>query len=226
MSGPMAASAGAGPPDARLATRMFTPARFAVPPNYGAAGVLIFPRMPSTPAARARYDRFCRGYFTLADSGSSDFAPAQQMVTVWPLVELERPVSVPAPRTEQDLASLCRRSVDGYAYDAARGILARLPAEARFRSDARGPFLIAWAPARLAGRRNVPVLTYDLSDFEQAGAIEAAFGVWAHQVEQDSRLWRGGKGWNPERWRLNQQARLDRYGPTILKGIKLSSPRK
>jgi hypothetical protein len=69
------------------------------------------------------------------------------------------------------------------------------------------------------GRANVPILTFDLSDFEQPATIRNAFGWWKQEIEGEPSLWENG--WDLTRWKLKTQAMADSYAARILAAVKL-----
>ena len=69
------------------------------------------------------------------------------------------------------------------------------------------------------GKPNVPILSYDLSDFQNAPEFVQTLSLWKNEIEADPSLWRSG--WNLTRWRLKAQTLSDRYGERIMAAIKL-----
>jgi hypothetical protein len=207
---------------APIGTRLFTPPIREIPKGFGAVAILAFPHPPADDVERTRYLAVCTAYVTvLPDSGEiAAFDPDQpQMVTLWPREDLTRPASVKAPRLRAELVQLCSAAVDNYAYRVADAWMSRLPKTVAFAPDARGPFLVAWAPPAAFGKPNVPILSYDLSDFQNAPEFVQTLSLWKNEIEADPSLWRSG--WDLTRWRLEAQTLSDRYGERIMAAIKL-----
>lgn len=205
-----------------LGTRFFVPAVAALPSGFGAVGVVAFPHPPVDAAERARDIAICRAYVTALPDSRDALAQAPdrpQMVTLWPRTDLATPLSVRAPVAADRAITLCETAIDNYAYVSADGWLADLPARVRLDPSARGPLLIAWAPAASRGDPRTPVLTFDLSSYDQLPTMVSAFGIWKREIESRPDLWKNG--WDQTRWRLEAAARVDRYGAGILAALKL-----
>lgn len=212
---------GAPPDNEAIATRLFVPPDYALPKGYGAVAVLVFIEPPQDELTRLRYIQVCESYMSVlpdADAVYRERPQLAQMVTLWPREDIAAPLSFKLKSFSQ-LGPACAAAVENYAYLAAGGWLAKLPRQARFGADRRGPFLIAWAPPSAVGRANVPILTFDLSDFEQSGTIRTAFRWWRQEIEENPSLWENG--WDLTRWKLNTQAMADNYATRILAAVKL-----
>ncbi len=143
-----------------------------------------------------------------------------QMVTVWPVTGESLRLRWFAYIARHDDTAARRICPDAAAlYDYTTASAWRAKAQPRIRFTGRGPVLVAWAPARLAGDPRAPVLTFDLSRMETPDELVAALKVWKTDIENDPQLW--AHGWDMQRWRLTSAAISDRYGKQIGDAIKL-----
>jgi hypothetical protein len=205
------------------ATRLFTPPSLQPPDDLGAVALIVFPTPPSTTRERSRYRQICLGFLNvLGDSQViSGMDPgAEQMVTLWPRRDLDRPRSFRATGDARAAERECDAAINQYSYEIAGRATARLPVGSRFPSGKRGPFLIAWAPPRALGDPQAPVLTMDLSDFEHPEAVHAAFRFWRDEITRAPESWRNG--WTLTRLRLQAGPWLDRHGERILGALKVT----
>ena len=169
-----------------LGTRFFVPAVAALPRGFGAVGVVAFPHPPVDAAERARNVAICRAYVTALPDSQDALAQAPRPAAngdAMPRTDLAMPLSVRAPAAADRAIALCQTAVDNYAYVAADGWLADLPERMRLDPSARGPLLIAWAPAASRGDPRAPVLTFDLSSYDQLPTMVSAFGIWKREIE-------------------------------------------
>ena len=134
-----------------LGSRLFVTDDSKIPEGYGAIAVLVLPHRPVDESEMDRYLRFCRSYLAvLPDAARARATEPErpQMVTVWPrrdptCIIWRQIASTVAPV----LDGLCITAVTNYAYESADGWVARIPAASMLEVN-RGPFLIAWAPAK------------------------------------------------------------------------------
>lgn len=222
VAGGLALLAPSGRPRRPVATRLFTPPDYALPRGYGAVAVVAFPRAPSSPEERGRYVRVCRAYLTVLPDASrmARADPTRdQMITLWPRVDIADPLPLRSPPPGPQLDGACEAAVDHYAYEAAERWLARIPQRAGYDPGGRGPVLVAWAPPASAGDPRAPMLIYDLSRLDRPGAMADGFGVWKREIEEKPEIWRNG--WKLTRLRLNLRALTDQYGEQIVSAVKL-----
>jgi hypothetical protein len=134
------------------------------------------------------------------------------MVTVWPVNNNNLADSL---NPKADLNSQCLqaiRSIDLVAsLSAIRSARAIVP-----NSDlsGRGPYVIAWAPAKLAGKPRASVLVLDLSSVTTSAQAVEMFRVWAEKIEKNPALWR--RGWDFHQIRVILRLWADRWGPVML----------
>jgi hypothetical protein len=204
-----------------IATRLFADPKFRVPDDFGAIAVLVFPADAAQDGGRVL--TICRAFVgaMLPSTTVTREQPRwQQMVTLWPVVS-GSPTLDP---NNQDVhgagadRQVCPAASKGYDYVQAAAWLARLPRTVDF-GTGQGPFLIAWAPARMAGAPHVPILAYDLSSFTTPTALRRAMRIWTDEIEENPDAWTGG--WDLTRFRLKAAAEADQFGGQILAAIKL-----
>lgn len=213
--------AGGSAPAQPIATRLFADPKFRVPDDFGAIAVLVFPADAAQDPARVLM--VCRTFVAamLPSTTVTQEQPNwQQMVTLWPVVR----GSAALDPSNQDVhgagadATVCPAAVKDYDYVASAVWLAKLPPTIDF-GDGQGPFLVAWAPARMAGAAHVPILTYDLSAFATPVALRRAMRIWTDEIEDNPAAW--SSGWNLTRFRLKAAAEADQFGAQIGAAMKL-----
>lgn len=185
-----------------IATRLFADSKFRVPDDFGAIAVLVFPADAAQDGVRVL--TVCRafvGAILPSTTVTREQPHWQQMVTLWPVV----PGSPTLDPNNQDVhgagadGQVCPAASKDYDYVEAAAWLARLPRTVDLGAG-QGPFLIAWAPARMAGAAHVPILTYDLSSFTTPTALRRAMRIWTDEIEENPDAWTGG--WDLTRFRL------------------------
>jgi hypothetical protein len=198
------------------ASRIFAgPGQFP-PSNFLAYGIVAFQALPTDKGEISRYETICKGFLAAIPTSNAlikyGVKTSQQMVTVWPVNNNNLADSL---NPKADLNSQCLqaiRSIDLVAsLSAIRSARAIVP-----NSDlsGRGPYVIAWAPAKLAGKPRASVLVLDLSSVTTSAQAVDMFRVWAEKIEKNPALWR--RGWDFHQIRVILRLWADRWGPVML----------
>jgi hypothetical protein len=169
---------------------------------------VAFPTL-STPETQERFRLVCQAYWaSLPASSDLDVPISDQMVTVWP-VDDPRPLSL-----VKDAAEACEYAVQHYHLKTSLLALK----EARYANvgpfDDRGPYLLAWAPAKEKGKKDTIVLVLDLSRANTAQNFLEQFHAWREQIESDPALW--NNGFSLERVRMAIKFWVDNLGSGFL----------
>jgi hypothetical protein len=176
---------------------------------FKAYGIVAFPSKAAPPEVQ-RYRMVCEAYATTILHAREVDAPlGEQMTTVWPID------NDPEARRLNDALpeDPCENAVKYYGLRAAKQAI-----EDAKQSNAvvsgRGPYLLAWSPARQKGQRGALVLSSDLSEVTTLDQAKERFRAWSDDIEKNPDLWRGG--WNMEKVRVVIRLWADRYGTQFL----------
>src|SRR4051812_41705384 len=133
------------------------------------------------------------------------------MVTYWPVKNKNAP----------GVRELSRNSLVN-EYDQLTAIMAITDADKNEEELARrrGPFLIAWSPARSRFEKDAVVLVIDLSGIDGQDSFVDIFKVWRQRIIDDPKLWK--RGWDPQLIVLVLRDTLARYGENLVRLIKLN----
>ncbi|MBC7520038.1 MAG: hypothetical protein H7268_02930 [Sandarakinorhabdus sp.] len=208
--------------DAPVATRLFARSLGAIPGDFGAIAVILFPN--DAALDQARMAQVCKAFVAVLGDATATAAVAPhraQMVTVWPVM-----TDFPAARDDvaaghgtAAVAALCPPATAQYDFITAERVRRRVPVAAQPASGGRGPFLVAGAPARRLGDPRSPMLTYDLSGVEGQARLTRAMKLWKEQIEERPQLW--SDGWDPNLFRLEVSSTVDAVGAQIGSAMKL-----
>jgi hypothetical protein len=185
-----------------------------IPPNgVGAYGIVAFTAMPLL-HEEERHRFVCEAFkATLIPQSDlpEDTPLSAQMITYWP---------VRSKLTELAKSLDCRDLVA--SYDLKTGLDAITDADKKSEKLAtrRGPFLVAWSPAKTRSEKDAVVLVIELSNLESQESFIEVFKAWRQKIVDDPKLWR--RGWNWKSVRLALRDTLDRYGDGIVRLIQNS----
>ncbi len=204
---PAASATGDG---AVRASRSFVGPHHFPPAEYAAYGIVAFPAR-ATAATKDRYVTICHAYMaTLPRPNELTVPQDQQMVTVWPLGDVE--LADALQRNPSD--SVCGDAVDHYDLPTALYAIA----DARFAGAGigtnQGPYLLAWTPSSSKGKQDVFVLSASLTAATTPQEILAIFQQWRTDIERNPALWR--EGWDIEKVAVVIRQWADAYGASFL----------
>jgi hypothetical protein len=110
---------------------------------------------------------------------------------------------------------MCRRAVLSIDLVASRNSIVQARTALRNTSfDDKGPYVIAWSPARSFGKSQAAVLVLNLSNVTTGAQAVEMFREWSEKIEQNPELW--ASGWNHKALRVTLRLWADRWGPGIL----------
>lgn len=194
------------------ASRLFAGPTQYPPGDFAAYAILVF-RSLATSFDRDRHQLICEAFVSglpaARDLSRGLGVPfSDQIVTVWPVSE-----DAVADELNKRRRDLCMSALDEYDLVAARKALSDAAlVGVSFRG--RGPFLIAWSPARSKGRPDAVVLQADLSHVETIEQANAVFRGWVNEIERTPELW--SDGWDIASVRVTIRNWLDQYGDEVL----------
>jgi hypothetical protein len=200
--------------------RMLVPARALIEPSemppkgVGAYGIVAFTSL-LLPQDMDRYKAVCEAFkATLIDQGSlgPETPLSSQMVTFWPLTQKTSPE---AQHYE------CSYLVTNYHLKSGLDAIADADPLKQGLAEKRGPFLVAWSPARSRFEKDVVVLLVDFSQLESQESFLEVFKGYREKIVNDPNLWRSG--FDIDSIRLRFRDMLDLYGQSLLKLIQVSS---
>ena len=129
----------------------------------------------------------CQAYWaSLPPSSDLDIPISEQMVTVWP-VDDPKPLSV-----VNDSLDACEYAVQHYHLKTSLLALRQARNANVGPFNDRGPYLLAWAPAKKKGDTDTIVLVLDLSHAYTSQNFLEQFRAWREQIEGDPALWNNG----------------------------------
>jgi hypothetical protein len=181
------------------------------PAGFGAYGMVAFTALPTDDEGRQRLARICKSFLaSLPSTGSlpASVAHRDQMVTIWPLDD---------PRNPAAQAGDCDYLIGNYALYAGQSAI-NDTRDRKHKLDGRGPFLIGWSPSNTRGVKDAVVLVIDLSAYDTQDSFDAEFRLWEREIVENPTLWRNG--FSVENLRLAVREFADRYGQSILDGMK------
>lgn len=213
-----ASAEAAGPPVETnvLASRVFSGPSQHPPSDFAAYGILAFRSLPSSSHDRDRYIAICLAYVNaLAHTSQLSVAPKEQMVTVWP-IDADATADVLNMTKVGDRETACDLAVDHYGLIAAQKDLKAARA-AGFKADGIGPYLLAWAPTSVYGKKSAIVLNVDFSNVTTYAVALSKMQRWAERIEDNPEVWR--RGWNINDLISSTRDWLDENGGPALKII-------
>lgn len=186
------------------ASRIFAGSEQYPPEDFKAFGIVAFPSRASE-STRSRHLMICNAYIStlLHTNEMPDIQRSSQMVTVWPIQK----DSVANVLNQNPVGrNTCEGAVDNYGLRAAQKAIK----EAKFADEkqslvgnltglsttSRGPFLLAWSPAKSKGNRSALVLFLNLSSVTQYDQAREIFQRWAQKIEKKPELWSNGWDWD------------------------------
>ncbi len=182
------------------ATRGFSgPTQFP-PQEFSAYGILAFKRRASS-FDRDRHLMICEAYLSaLPHTSEVGTAPANQMVTIWP-IETD---SMADRLNAADRNSACEDAVEHYglvqSQNAIRILERYSAAVGSYDLSARGPLLIAWAPTQKILEPGSAALVVDLSEADTYEEVVLWLDRWRDKIQNDQEMWDGGfdetAGWD------------------------------
>lgn len=193
------------------ASRLFSGPYNYPPTEYAAYGIVAF-RSRANSFDSSRHRLICESYIANIPHALELGTPkSHQMVTIWP-VDTDDLADLLNRRARKHV---CDDAIERYNLVAARRSIEDAK-KAGWDLDGRGPFLIAWSPAKRIGSPDVAVLTADLSHVDNLEQANRIFLTWLEDIEKDTDLWDPDSGWNLELLRLKIQHWADRFGPRVL----------
>ena len=201
------------------ASRLFAGPGQYPPDDFAAYGILAF-QSEATPQSARRYMAICEGFLAglpaAAELTDRGVPLAQQMATVWPLDDATLANYLNGIDTGSAPLEPCRDIVASiHLFTSREAIANAMRASDNESFEGSGPYLIAWSPSTTFGRRDVPVLVWDLSDVTTSQLATDLFVDWANEIVRNPDLWRDG--WDLERLRRTLRWWADKYGPGILR---------
>jgi hypothetical protein len=194
-----------------LPSRVFSGPGQYPPDNFKAYGIVAFPDRATAENVTRRL-MICHAYVSNIIHATEEKAPtSSQMVTVWP-VESDK-LADRLNKTGRD--KLCSLAVSGYGLPVSQKAIeaARRP---RHGLDGRGPFLLAWSPARQMGAQDALVLVLDLSSANDPETAASYFRQWTASIQEDPSIWDHDNGWSIEGLRRKIRIWADANGAAIL----------
>ncbi len=203
-------------PDIRASRAFSGPGQY--PPNqFAAYAIVAFQALATDANEMARYESICKGFLAAIPAAASlrkaGIPFSEQMVTIWPLVSASLAATLNTASATNN--SNCQRIVAStnllLSHDAIHKA-SKLSRNISFKG--RGPYLIAWAPAKSFGKPDAAVLVLDLSNVTTNDGAVAVFQEWSDKIEQNPNLWKGG--WNLNSLRITLRLWADRWGKDVL----------
>ena len=130
------------------------------------------------------------------------------MVTVWPVDDPKPLASV------TDEAEACEYAVQHYHLKTSLLALKQARDANVGPFNERGPYLLAWAPAKKKGDKDTIVLVLDLSRANTSQNFLEELHAWREQIEGDPALW--NNGFSLERVRMAIKFWVDNLGSGLL----------
>jgi hypothetical protein len=195
-----------------IPTRALITASQMPPEGVGAYGVVAFSATPLREELN-RYKAVCEGFKATLIAQSS--LPARtplsaQMITFWPVTN-----SDDQKAREGD----CEYLVSNYDLKLGLDAIHDADLQGHGLERKRGPFLIAWSPARNRYEKDVVVLVIDLSNFESDLSFREMFKTYREKIVNKPSLWK--RGFDLNALRLAMRDTLDTYGDDVLKVLKI-----
>jgi hypothetical protein len=198
------------------ASRIFAGPGQYPPSNFSAYGIVAFQALPTDKGETSRYENICKGFLSAIPTSNTlikhGISTSKQMVTVWPLNNIKLADSL---NPVAGLSGQClpvTRSIDLVVSLSAIRSARAVMSNAAF--SGRGPYVIAWAPAKLAGNPRASVLVLDMSSVTTSAQAVEMFRDWAEKIEKNPALWR--RGWDFSQIRVILRLWADRWGPVML----------
>jgi len=196
------------------ASRLFTGREGFPPEDFAAYGIVAFSTL-ATSEDRDTYMAICEAFFSaLLNSGDLAADASEQMVTVWPVDDRNRPDLTASLNTTRAQEGSCENAVEYYDIQVARGAIGEAM-QTGIELSGRGPFLLAWAPAGTKGSPDAVVLAADMSDVKTVADAKDVLRIWREDIEQDPDLWQNG--FSVEKLRVKLRLIVDRYGEGLLR---------
>ena len=207
-------------PNVVSATRGFSgPTQFP-PHEFSAYGIVAFKRRASS-FDRDRHLMVCQAYLAgLPHTSEVSDTPEGQMVTIWPIEDDNNADRLNALGRDE----ICEDAVEHYGLVQAQNALRILeqysPGGGSYDLDARGPFLIAWAPTNKILEEGSAALVLDLSDADSYEEIIGWMDRWRERIQENEEMWSSGfdetAGWDKLRGILrdffDENGTLVRFG--------------
>jgi hypothetical protein len=194
------------------ASRVFTGPEQYPPKDFAAYGIVAFRSAP-TDYDSDRFLLVCEAYSASLPHTHDlkNVSRDEQMVTVWPVTSIQTADGLNAGYQDKKVA--CEGAVGNYNLVTARQAI-REAELAGVEVSGRGPYLLAWSPARTKGKKDALVLVANLSDKTTYDDVRDVFMWWAEKIEQNPELWK--ERWNIEKVRVVVREWADKFGPMIL----------
>lgn len=197
------------------ASRLFAGPTQYPPKDFLAYGIFAFPARASD-YDRSRHIMFCNAYIsTLPHSSELSHLPqSKQMVTVWPIESNLIADSL----NRKPRSKVCDIAVDKYALVSSLQAIKDAEYSGNVKAVGRGPYLIAWSPAREKGKRNTPVLITDLSEISSPEDANLFLSHWAKDIESNPSVW--NNGFSIEKIRVSLRLWADTFGPKLMSAFQ------